>query len=556
MCHVFSSKFTLRTKDTTRVADRRKLKKIFKELANRCESQYVDRDQFLRFTGLPGLLGEQIFNALDEDEDNKLDVKEFVIGISTLYAGQVNSVTDFLFKLFNFSRNGQITRIDVDCILEYMPEKCGKCQECIKPSWNIHDKIEELFGNEKNLFYEQFHEKIIEKNEIGEVVSMGVISLMPEIFLAIFVPRYHVEVLIEGNLQFRNREYYAKLKNKAIFYSISHNSQAKGIILVNDLFIESNGECGFVLKNSKFSYEFTAESMEMQIKWIEKLRSISDYRDIKAEYEISKETIGKGAYGKVKLARKLDSPIDELFAVKIISKEPLDPRSETRLRREISILKICNHENILKLKEIFEDSKKLYIVTEFIPDGTLFSWLKKRGFRIPEELVKMFISQIASAVKYLHSFGIFHRDIKLENILIDNTKGFKLKIIDFGLGCILGPGQFSQEAVGTLKYASPELISRIPYRETPDVWGIGVIIYIILTGRAPFYGKTDQEIANQILKKKIHIDNEKWSGVSDEAKEVVLKLLTRKPSDRMNLEGLFSHRWFSDLNSLNINDYV
>ena len=113
MCYISLSKFDLRNKADCNISKRRKLKKIFKELANRCANIYIDRDQFLRFTELPGLLGEQTFNALDEDEDNKLEAKEFVIGISTLYSGNLNTVTDFLFKLLNFSRNGQITKIEV-----------------------------------------------------------------------------------------------------------------------------------------------------------------------------------------------------------------------------------------------------------------------------------------------------------------------------------------------------------------------------------------------------------------------------------------------------------
>ena len=101
------------------------------------------------------------------------------------------------------------------------------------------------------------------------------------------------------------------------------------------------------------------------------MKIVSNHRDIFQSYTISKNTIGKGAYGKVKLASKIDS--EEVFAIKIISKEPLDPRSETRLRREITILKILSHENIVKLKDIFETPKKLYIITEYVQGGSLFS---------------------------------------------------------------------------------------------------------------------------------------------------------------------------------------
>jgi serine/threonine protein kinase len=300
----------------------------------------------------------------------------------------------------------------------------------------------------------------------------------------------------------------------------------------------------FSLKNGKYSYNFSTKSAEEKQEWIDWLLKVNKTRDIQKDYKILDKVIGKGAYGKVKLAHNLET--DEIVAVKIISKEPLDNRSATRLRREISILKICKHENIVALKDIYETIDKYYIVTEYVQGGSLFVWIKQRGFRVSEEIAKDIIRQIALAVDYLHSLGIVHRDIKLENILLDTSAGIKPKIIDFGLSCILGPGQHSQEAVGTLKYASPELISRIPYRETPDVWGIGVILYILLTGKIPFYGENDQEIANRILKKKIDLDNERWAGISKEAKDVVLRLLTRKANERIKICELVAHDWFKE----------
>ena len=278
MCYISLSKFDLRNKADCNISKRRKLKKIFKELANRCANIYIDRDQFLRFTELPGLLGEQTFNALDEDEDNKLEAKEFVIGISTLYSGNLNTVTDFLFKLLNFSRNGQITKIEVKYILEYLPETCRKCKATLKPDWDLDEKINSLFGNEKYLLYGDFHDRIIDKNEIGELLLGSIISLMPEVFDSIFVSKHQGKASIEGFLNFRGRKYYAKLQNKAIFYSISENSSAKGIILVNDLFLEKSENFSFLLKNSKFCYEFRTDNQEIQERWIETLKIAIDFK--------------------------------------------------------------------------------------------------------------------------------------------------------------------------------------------------------------------------------------------------------------------------------------
>lgn len=554
MCLTSFSSFSLRNQLESTRSVKRKLKKVFKELANRCGSFYLGRDEFLRFAELPGLLGEQVFNALDEDEDNKLDAKEFVIGMCTIFQGELSAITDFLFRMFNFSRNGQITRADIKCLLEYLPITCKKCFVTKKIEIDIQEKVDLLFKTNKYLFYENFHDRITEENELGELMLESIINLMPEVFHSIFFDKYQSDTKIQGFLYYKNRRYYASLKDSAIYYSLYQGSQPKGIILVKGLFIEKVMETGFSLKNNKLQYEFKADTSETQEKWVKELKSCCNSRDISIAYTKSKNIIGRGAYGKVKLAKS--NKTQETVAIKIISKEPLDPRSETRLRREISILKICKHENIVELKDIYETFEKLYIVTDYIQGGSLFSWLKTRDFKVHENVSKILVYQISNAISYLHAYGIFHRDIKLENILLDTCNGFKPKIIDFGLSCILGPGQHSQEAVGTLKYASPELISRIPYRETPDIWGIGVVLYILLIGKTPFYGENDQEIANRILKKKIDTDNEKWTGVSQDAKDLLNKLLTRKPSDRIKLHEILTHTWFKDVGELDINNYL
>lgn len=542
MCNQFFCVFSHRSKTESSISARRDLKKLFKELAVRSNSSYVDRELFLRLTKFPGLLGEQVFNALDEDEDNKLDVKEFVQGICTIYEGQVANITDFLFKIFNFTRNGQISKQDIKCIWEYLPNSCQKCQKTFQPDWDLGDYLEKLFEGEKYLLYETFHEKVLEYKEIGELILRNILTFLPDVLEKTFENKSSDKALYEGYLQFKERTYYACLKYNSIFLSKLKGSRVLGIILATDLFLAELAEEGLCLKNGKYVYEFKAVNTDEKQKWMEHLAVVTNCRDISIDYNILPEVIGKGAFGKVKLAQSLHSP--GLFAVKIICKEPLDSRSATRLHREMSILRICNHQNIVALKDIYETSENIFIVTEYVQGGSLFTWIKKLGFRVPENLAKVIIFQITNAIGYLHSLGICHRDVKLENILLDNSSGIKPKIIDFGLSCILGPGQYSQEAVGTLKYASPELISRIPYRESPDIWGIGVILYILLTGKIPFYGENDQEIANRILKKKIDVDNERWAGISSEAKELVLRLLARKVNERIKISEILQHKWF------------
>ena len=546
MCNEFLCVFSHRSKTESSISARRHLKKVFKELALRSNSSYVDRELFLRLTKFPGLLGEQVFNALDEDEDNKLDVKEFVQGICTIYEGQVPNITDFLFKVFNFARNGQISKQDIKCIWEYLPNTCQKCSKTFQPDWELADYLEKLFEGEKYLLYEGFHEKLLEHKEVGELVLRNILTFLPEVFETMFSRPNSDKAVHEGYLQFKGRTYYAILKYNSIFLSKFKGSRTVGIVLASDLFLsvltEEVEDKGLALKSGKYVYEFKALTSDEKQTWAKHLAVVTCCRDISKDYNILPEVIGKGAYGVVKLAQSLKSP--GLFAVKIICKEPLDSRSATRLHREMTILRICNHQNIVALKDIYETSDSIFIVTEYVQGGSLFTWIKKLGFRVSENLAKVIIYQITNAIGYLHSLGICHRDVKLENILLDTSSGIRPKIIDFGLSCILGPGQYSQEAVGTLKYASPELISRIPYRETPDIWGIGVIMYILLTGKIPFYGENDQEIANRILKKKIDVENERWAGISPEAKDLVLRMLARKVNERIKIPEILKHTWF------------
>lgn len=390
-------------------------------------------------------------------------------------------------------------------------------------------------------------------SEIGELVLQCIFNALPVILDECLLPSRLIceshKTNIEGILTFKQREYYFQLKNQSLYYS-SHKEDIdnpKGIILIKDLFVERFNELGFVLRNTKFRYELFASSPEQQDFWVKAIQTENSYKDFNDHYQLL-DYIGKGAHGEVRLVSNKNS--GEISAVKIISKAPLDTLSETRIRRELGILKICKHEGILELKDTFETADRLYIVTEYLPAGTLFSWLKIRNFRLEESVAKSIIKDIASALKYLHSHGIIHRDLKLENILIQNQKdscgGIRAKIIDFGLSCILGPGQNTHESVGTLKYASPEVLSRNAYRESADIWSLGVISFILLAGRMPFYGRNDQETAVQILKKKVECNGDRWNHTSPEAKMVVEGLLSKRQQGRMNIDQLLTSEWIEE----------
>ncbi|CAG9314082.1 unnamed protein product [Blepharisma stoltei] len=556
MCRSSLSSFKMRTKlkpsfPEGSKTERRKLKRIFKELSKRCSlsDDGINRDQFLKFTDLSGLLGEQLFNSLDEDEDGKLDVKEFLNGLILLYKGTFEEISEILFKIFDFSKSSHISSNDILFILSYLPKFCPKCKKRLVVAWDFKEKIQELFEDREYIHLEEFKESIEIKNEIGELIFQCIFNSLPVVIDECFLQKKliceNLENFTEGKLIYNSRDYYFLLKNKSLYFAPSKDKLVNnpvGVIYVNDLFVEGSEGNRFILKNSKFEYTFEAENLEQKEKWIGAIKSETGFKEFYIDYETT-ETIGKGAYGEVKLGTNKHT--GNTVAVKIISKEPLDARSETRLRREINILKIIKHESILRLESVYETANELFIVTDYISGGSLFTWLKDREFSIAEIIARKIIKDLANALLFLHTNGIIHRDLKLENILIETDKNGVVKpiLIDFGLSCMLAPHQCSQESVGTLKYAAPEVLSRIPYRESVDLWGLGVISYILLIGRMPFYGKNDQDIATRILKKPIDLEGENFRHISQGAKEIIKGLLTRRPANRMSLNALLEHEW-------------
>jgi len=179
-------------------------------------------------------------------------------------------------------------------------------------------------------------------------------------------------------------------------------------------------------------------------------------------------------------------------AIKIMKKASM-PESELELiRYEIETLKVCQHPNIIRLLDIFENVEFIYLVMEILMGGNLFKYFEKRKCCLPERSTRKIIHSLATALFYLHSYGIIHRDIKLENIMMtDKGDEANVKIADFGLAKIIGPSELCNERCGTLAYAAPELLLRKPYGKAVDIWSLGVIAHYLLTGVLPFDHKND-----------------------------------------------------------------
>ena len=258
---------------------------------------------------------------------------------------------------------------------------------------------------------------------------------------------------------------------------------------------------------------------------------------------IKSKMLGSGAFGEVWLVRHKDLNRD--FAMKIIKKRKNKSNEEKEILNEIEILKKLDHPKILKIVDFYSTLKKYYIITEYCPEGELFNEIIKVG-KFDEGQAAFIINQILKAIAYCHKNNIIHRDIKPENLMITNREKngcLQVKLIDFGTAKIFEKGHQENKYVGSSYYMAPEIIKR-KYDEKCDLWSIGVILYILLTGRPPFDGNDDDEILENV-KKGVY---DKWAYpfplLSPHAKDLIFNLLQYDPKKRLSAEEALDHPWF------------
>lgn len=269
-------------------------------------------------------------------------------------------------------------------------------------------------------------------------------------------------------------------------------------------------------------------------KWIDAIKKVIGYSNLFDYYDV-KETLGKGKFGLVKTA--IHKKSGKRVAIKVMSKKEMTVQDVELQRREIEILKMCQHPYIIRLLDIFENQDYIYIIMENLSGGDLFTYLEKRDFDINEKRAKTLAHQIATALYYLHSFGVAHRDLKPENILmVSQADDTDLKIVDFGLSKIIGPNESSLDPFGTLSYVAPEVLLQKPYGKEVDLWSLGIIIYLLLSRVLPFDDEEDKEIARQTIQDAPDFSFEPWDAVSEDAKDIVRKLLEKNRAKRLNLE--------------------
>ncbi|XP_076097816.1 MAP/microtubule affinity-regulating kinase 3-like isoform X9 [Mytilus galloprovincialis] len=249
------------------------------------------------------------------------------------------------------------------------------------------------------------------------------------------------------------------------------------------------------------------------------------------------KTIGKGNFAKVKLAKHV--PTGREVAIKIIDKTQLNPSSLQKLFREVRIMKMLDHPNIVKLFEVIQTEKTLYLVMEYASGGEVFDYLVAHG-RMKEKEARAKFRQIVSAVQYCHQKHIVHRDLKAENLLLDGD--MNIKIADFGFSNEFVPGNKLDTFCGSPPYAAPELFQGKKYDGPEvDVWSLGVILYTLVSGSLPFDGQNLKELRERVLRGKYRIP----FYMSTDCENLLKKFLVLNPTKRASLENIMRDKWMN-----------
>ncbi|XP_065589618.1 death-associated protein kinase 2 isoform X3 [Cyrtonyx montezumae] len=266
-------------------------------------------------------------------------------------------------------------------------------------------------------------------------------------------------------------------------------------------------------------------------------------------YEIGEE-LGSGQFAIVKKCREISTGLE--YAAKFIKKR--QSRASRRgvrreeIEREVAILQQTQHANIIKLHDIYENKTDVVLILELVSGGELFDFLAQKE-SLSEEEATRFIKQILDGVNYLHSKKIAHFDLKPENIMLldKNIPIPHIKLIDFGLAHKIEDGVEFKNIFGTPEFVAPEIVNYEPLGLAADMWSIGVITYILLSGASPFLGETKQETLANITAVNYEFDEEFFSNTSDLAKDFIQKLLVKDTRKRLTIQEALCHPWITPL---------
>nr|XP_054757889.1 myosin light chain kinase, smooth muscle-like [Lytechinus pictus] len=219
------------------------------------------------------------------------------------------------------------------------------------------------------------------------------------------------------------------------------------------------------------------------------------------------------------------------------------------VQREIDLMAELEHPSLMALIDAYQSSRQTVMILECITGGELFERIVDDKFDLTESEVISYMRQICAGVQHMHHNNIMHLDLKPENIMCVNRTGFQLKIIDFGLARKYEPNNELKVLCGTPEFVAPEVISFDAITPLTDMWSVGVICYVLLSGLSPFLGDSDTETLNNVTVGEWDFEDEAFDGISNGAKEFISSLLVKDQRDRMSVDECFRHAWLSEIST-------
>ncbi|XP_034861954.1 myosin light chain kinase 2, skeletal/cardiac muscle [Mirounga leonina] len=257
----------------------------------------------------------------------------------------------------------------------------------------------------------------------------------------------------------------------------------------------------------------------------------------------SKEALGGGKFGAVCTCTEKATGLK--LAAKVIKKQT--PKDKEMVKLEIEVMNQLNHRNLIQLYAAIETSHEIVLFMEYIEGGELFERIVDEDYQLTEVDTMVFVRQICDGILFMHKMRVLHLDLKPENILCVNTTGHLVKIIDFGLARRYNPNEKLKVNFGTPEFLSPEVVNYDQISDKTDMWSMGVITYMLLSGLSPFLGDDDTETLNNVLCADWSFDSDTFEAVSDEAKDFVSSLLVKDQTARMSAAQCLAHPWLNNL---------
>ncbi|KAJ0981433.1 hypothetical protein J5N97_009688 [Dioscorea zingiberensis] len=280
------------------------------------------------------------------------------------------------------------------------------------------------------------------------------------------------------------------------------------------------------------SADTPGRGLKRKLGCIEPAARIGRKKKLEHEYVLGRE-IGQGRFGTVRLCRSRAG--GEEFACKSLSKN-----GEETVHREVEIMQhLSGHSGIVTLKGVYEEKENFHLVMELCSGGRLLDQMVKEG-RYSEQRAANLIKELVLVIKYCHEMGVVHRDIKPENVLI--TSSGKMKLADFGLAVRVSTGQKLSGVAGSPAYVAPEVLSG-NYSEKVDIWGAGVLLHALLVGVLPFQGDSLEAVFEAIKNVNLDLHTGMWESISELARDLVGKMLTRDVSIRLTADEVLGHPW-------------